>query len=101
MFTGEFQEKKKNKTIINSVSHEAFHDFLRFLYTDTLNDLETHVVELLELSDIYEVKVLKRLCENQLLIGLTDGNAVDIFQYAHRYRCDISVKEAAFKRIKK
>lgn len=83
------------------ISHAAFLDFLRFLYTDSVRDMNSHVIELLEISDQYEVEGLKKLCEVQLLQGLTEQNSENIFQYAHRYRCQMVLKKAAFDLLKK
>lgn len=101
MFTGDFQESKMSEGKFFGMSHEAFLDFLRYLYTDEITNLENHVIELLETSDIYEVEGLKKICEDQLMKGLTEENSADIFQYAHLYRCQMTVKKAAFQLIKK
>lgn len=104
MFTGEFQEKKTGEGIIRNISHEAFHDFLRYLYTDSVANLKDHVIELLAITHMYQVQGLKDICVTELLSGLDEDNAADIFQYAHLYQCDKSLKEAAFaiiKRLKK
>lgn len=100
MFTSDFKEKQSNSAIVKNISPEAFLDFLYFLYTDTVKDLKSHVIELLAIADLYEVEDLKTICQKQMLNGLSDENAADIFQYAHRYRCEKNLKEAAFKIIK-
>lgn len=101
MFTGDFQESKLDKGAISDISHKAFLDFLRFLYTNSVDDLKSYVLELLSISDLYEVEGLKKMCESQLMSGLNEENAPDIFQYAHRYRCDNKLKVTAFALIKK
>lgn len=101
MFTGNFQENKTSTGKFPGMSHEAFLDFLHFIYTDSVRNIKAHIIELLEVSDLYEVEGLKKICEAQLLRGLSEENSGDIFQYAHRYRCQVNLKRAAFELIKK
>ena len=99
MFTSNFQESTSTTGTINDVSKEAFQEFLRFLYTETLENIDLYVLELLAISDLYEVEDLKAICKAQLQTGLTEENAPFVFEYAHRYRCDNELKVAAFKLI--
>jgi hypothetical protein len=100
MFTGKFQESSSTEGSIKDISKEAFEEFLRYLYTETIENIDFHVLELLAIADLYEVDDLKAICKAQLQISLTEENAPFVFQYAHRYRCDNELKEAAFKLIK-
>lgn len=99
MFTCDFQESKSSHGTISDCSKEAFREFLRFIYTETVENLETYVLELLAIADLYEIEDLKALCKAELLTGLTEDNAQYVFQYAHQYRCDDDLKDAAFKLI--
>lgn len=99
MFTSNFQESTSTTGAINDISKEAFQEFLRFLYTETLENIDLYVLELLAISDLYEVNSLKAICKAQLQTGLTEENAPFVFQYAHRYRCDDDLKVASFKLI--
>lgn len=96
MFTSNFQERTASEGTINDISKEAFQEFLRFIYTETVENIDQHVLELLAISDLYEVEDLKTICKAQLQTGLTEENAPFVFQYAHRYRCDDELKVAAF-----
>jgi BTB/POZ domain len=100
MFTSSFQESKSTEGSINDISQEAFHEFLRYIYTETIENIDLYVLELLAISDLYEVEDLKAICKAQLQTSLTEENAPFVFQYAHRYRCDDDLKEASFKLIK-
>ena len=100
MFTSSFQESRSSEGTIKDISKEAFQEFLRFLYTETIQNIDQHVLELLAIADLYQVEDLKAICKAQLQTGLTEENAPFVFQYAHRYRCDDDLKEAAFKLIK-
>jgi BTB/POZ domain len=101
MFTSELSENKNNKTKIADTSKEVFEEFLRFIYTGEVKDIVTHVVDLLALSHKYEVVDLTEKCEAQLLKGLDESNAHDIFQYAHLFNCSQHLKATAFGQIKK
>ncbi|KAG5679515.1 hypothetical protein PVAND_009078 [Polypedilum vanderplanki] len=100
MFTSDFNESHSKEGRINDISKEAFQEFLRFLYTETIEDINLYVLDLLAIADLYEVEDLKAICMAQLLTELTEENAPHVFQYAHRYRCDNELKDAAFKLIK-
>lgn len=55
MFTGEFKEKTADSVIIEGVSKEAFGRFLDFLYTEDIASWEGCELELLDLSERYQV----------------------------------------------
>ena len=101
MISGDFQEKAENQAKLNQFSPESFLDFLHFLYTDSVKDIDAHVIELLEMSHLYQVEGLRSICEMTLLAGLTEENASDVFQYAHLYDCTASLKKASFAMIKR
>lgn len=100
MITGDFQEKSKNQAKLTDFSPESFLDFLNFLYTDNVQDIKTHVLDLLQMANLYQVNGLRELCEKTLLAGLTEENAGDVFQYAHLYECGDTLKKKSFEIIK-
>lgn len=100
MFTSNFKEKTSNEAMIKNVSPEAFHEFLRFIYTNSVNDIKKHVDELFAVADLYDVKGLKIICEAQLLKDLNEENANAVFQLAHLHNSEKSLQKAAFKLIK-
>lgn len=86
---------------MNDISPEGFEDFLKFIYSGKLENLEKHATQLLMIADKYEFEDLKSLCETHLLTKLTDEDAVELFQSSHKFRCSIDLKKAAFIRIKR
>jgi len=96
MFTGEFKESSALSGIIKDVSKEAFQKFLCFIYSGNVELTADDVVEILDLSNKYEVEDLKGECESYLMGDLNVDNAHDVFQYAHLYNCPIELKKAAF-----
>ena len=101
MISGDWKEKTENEAKIDVFSPESFLDFLNFLYTDSVEDIKAHVIELLEMADMYQVEGLRALCENTLLDNLDEENAGDIFQYAHLFSCGAKLKKASVVIIKR
>lgn len=101
MFSGEFKNKNFLETSIYNISHTAFLEFLRYLYTDTLQDIKTHAMKLLQISHCYKVEALKQICEAELMKELNEENAAEIFQFAHQYECANDFKLAAFKLVQR
>jgi BTB/POZ domain len=101
MISSDFQEKSEHQAKLKEFTPESFLDFLHFLYTDSVKDIKNHVIELLEMSHLYQVEGLRVICEKTLMSGLNEENAADIFQYSHLYECDTSLKKSAFAIIKR
>jgi len=99
MFTGEFKERSTSKGVIKNVKKEAFQKFLGFIYSGNIDLNADDVIDLLDLSNKYEVDDLKAVCVLHLLKDLNAENAHDIFQYSHFYNCSIDLKKTAFKLI--
>jgi len=96
MFTVDMQEKSGKMQEILDIGKEAFEEFLRFIYTGEVVNLEENVEDLLVLADRYEVSDLQKVCESNLLTNLNVSNAKEVFQIAHRYSCDVELKKASF-----
>jgi len=101
MFGGEFKERSAKGGVIEDISKEAFQKFLSFIYSGKVELTADDVMEVLDLSNKYEVDDLKTECEMHLLKGLNVDNALDIFQYSHFYNCSMNLKKAAFRLVQK
>ena len=102
MFFTDFKDKNQNQQIIKSpFLKSAFKELLRYIYTGDVYDLSKHVFDLLHTADHYQVEGLKAICEDELHKILCANNAYKIFQSAHAYQCNSSLKAAAFLIIKK
>lgn len=55
MFTGQFKESTASTVTIEGVSKQAFSRFLDFLYSEETVDWEGYELELLDLSERYQV----------------------------------------------
>jgi speckle-type POZ protein len=99
MFSNDYKNSKEGE--ITEISKEAFKDFIKFIYTGEVENMEKHARELLIIADKYEVEDLKTRCSVYLLTNLTEDDAIEIFQNAHKFRCDVDLKKASFEYIKR
>ncbi|XP_034239884.1 uncharacterized protein LOC117644483 [Thrips palmi] len=84
MFTGEFKEKTAETVIIEGASKEAFGRFLDFLYTEDIASWDGCELELLDLSERYQVERLKARCE-MCLWGLDGPRALSLLMEADKW----------------
>lgn len=98
MFSTEYKDSKEGE--LYDISSDAFEDFLKFIYSGEVKNLSSHAIELLMISDRYRVDDLKSTCENHLLNDMREDNAPEIFQVAHKFRCNFELKHRAFEFIK-
>lgn len=99
MFLNEYQEGEIEKTVIKDISKETFEEFIRFIYTGKVKDLDKHVTNLMALSQQFEIETLKKVCESHLTSELKESNAFEIFNSVHRYRFANELKQSSFKLI--
>ncbi|XP_034240373.1 speckle-type POZ protein-like B [Thrips palmi] len=83
MFTSDFKEKTSDTVVIEGVSKKAFGRFLDYLYTDLDTGLEGCELELLDLSERYQVERLKKACE-MYMWDLDGPSALRILMEAHK-----------------
>jgi hypothetical protein len=99
MFAHDYKECREGE--MTGISKDGFREFLHFMNTSEVDNLAQHVKELLIASDKYEVDDLKAICSTHMLTNLTEENANEFFQCAHKYNCDVDLKKASFELIKK
>ena len=78
MFQTNWIEKELNYVQLDDVEPKVFDEFLRFLYTDDVEDWQSMAEKLLPLADKYLVDELKEHCENYIFNQLTVGNSLDL-----------------------
>lgn len=99
MFLNEYQDGEIEKTVIKDISKATFEEFIRFIYTGKVKDLDKHVIDLMALSQQFEIETLKKVCETHLASELKESNALEIFNSVHRYRFKNELKQSSFKLI--
>lgn len=88
MFKHEMIEAKQNQVTITDVQPKVFAELLRFIYTDSVKDLDTMALELLQVADKYDLEKLKALCEKALLGGISEETAINMLITADLYRAE-------------
>ena len=77
-------ESKQNLIEITDFKSNVVHEMLCYLYANEVH-LDDCVVELLALSDKYNMKELQIKCENRLARDLKSDNALDVLHIAEMY----------------
>ncbi|XP_064603098.1 BTB/POZ domain-containing protein 1-like [Liolophura sinensis] len=72
----------KNEVEIPGYSYQAFHDFIKFLYTDDIKLTEENASELLRISHEYGAPQLTTECVRYLSAHLTADNVLDVLHTA-------------------
>lgn len=62
----EMKESQKNQVIIKDIEPHVFQEVLRFIYTDTVQQLDKMAHELLAAADKYALEKLRTVCEEFL-----------------------------------
>lgn len=82
MFDHDMMEKNQNAVEIEDIKCEVLQEFLQFIYTGKVNDIEKIVDELLITAEKYDVKGLKKLCEETMCRNLSCNNALEYLDLA-------------------
>ena len=93
----EMTEKRTSELVIKDFSSAAVNDFLTFLYTGLVRDVE-NAMEMFVLASNYDVQPLLLTCQEIILNDLDGSNALEVFNLGRLYSCD-DLKRAAFEEI--
>ena len=98
LFASGMKEAETNRIRVEDVDADTFRQFLLFIYAGKLpENVETHARAYLPLSEKYDVKILKRRCEETLERQLERQNLVETLVWADLYRCE-KLKETCLKK---
>ncbi|EDS41952.1 speckle-type POZ protein B [Culex quinquefasciatus] len=86
-------ESTQNKVTIADIEPKVLEQLLRFIYTDSVADLDM-AFELLQAADKYDLEKLKTRCEVALCGQISEETAVHTLVLADLYRAD-QLKRAA------
>jgi len=81
MFRADMSEKHSKKVHIQDVKKEVFLEVLKFIYTGNVpseDSLKEQAREILAASNKYEIDLLKKVCEAQLVSALDASNCLDL-----------------------
>ncbi|KAG5676301.1 hypothetical protein PVAND_006148 [Polypedilum vanderplanki] len=85
MFNADMSETKTKTVKIDDIDGDTFLEFLRFIYTGQVENLEDMVSSLIYVADKYEIIKLKKLCTESLMKNLSIGNASETLILADRF----------------
>lgn len=57
---------------------------LRFMYTNTVKNLHSVAIELIQAAEKYEMPKLKAICGDYIILNLSNENIVDTSNIAYR-----------------
>ncbi|XP_023318724.1 protein roadkill-like [Trichogramma pretiosum] len=87
MITHDMLENKESTIKITDSTKNIVTEMLRFIYTGQISTIETDmIIELLKVSDLYEINSLKNKCGKMLCADLSTENAIKILIAAHKYK---------------
>ena len=84
----------KYKLDLSDFQHCLITELVRYIYTDKVDNADTHANKLLPLSTRYQLPGLTALCERTLLESLTPSNVANILLLADQCRCE-NLRKAA------
>lgn len=100
MFKSNMEESLKGEVSIVDFNAKTVEEFLEYIYTGNVpSTADADWMSLLEISGKYDVQVLKKFCESQLVADLDSENAFDVLMLANIYDCPF-MKVKAFQQIK-
>ncbi|XP_039439920.1 speckle-type POZ protein-like B isoform X5 [Culex pipiens pallens] len=82
MFEHTMKEKIKSVVTIVDVEPDVFHELLRYIYTDKVQNLTALAYQLFAAADKYDIGTLKTLCRMSILANISTENATDALKCA-------------------
>ncbi|WBR61423.1 BTB POZ roadkill-like [Drosophila suzukii associated hytrosavirus 1] len=92
MFSHNMLEACTNVVHIKEFHKDVVREFIRFIYTDTVNNLPTLINGILDAAEKYNIQGLKRHCEKYLCKSLSIKTAVRTLLLANVYNMDELLK---------
>jgi len=87
-------EKTMKKLVITDLPSDTVEELLRYIYTDSSNNVDLFSQTLLAASDRYQLPGLKKQCEKHLGEIINPLNVAEILLLSDSYRCQ-NLKKAA------
>eukprot|EP00095_Tigriopus_kingsejongensis_P009255 snap_masked-scaffold922_size80897-processed-gene-0.3 protein:Tk09255 transcript:snap_masked-scaffold922_size80897-processed-gene-0.3-mRNA-1 annotation:"hypothetical protein LOTGIDRAFT_232540" len=95
MFSHDVKEVQQKRIVLDDASPEVVEEFIKFLYTDAIEDTTFQTVsQLLPLAEKYNVQRLRILCCKYLLKVVTITNVADIGILGQIYNVDLLKQKA-------
>lgn len=97
MLDHDTREKQTSEVNIDDCDKSVFEAFLKYIYTDEVDGMETVAVPLMILADKYSMRFLKDKCEKYLAEAVSSSDAIFLLIVADRYNCVLLKREALSK----
>ena len=101
MFQTDMAENQSKKVIIGDVKKEVFSEMLRFMYTGKVSSddsLKKLARDLLAAANMYQLDLLKKLCEAQLCSTLDGSNCLELLVFGDIHEAS-NLKTAALESV--
>lgn len=98
MFDNDMIEKKENRIRIEDVDSQVFHEFLKFIYSGSVTDLDVDAAKLLPIAEKYQMDDLKHMCSTAMINNINVKNVAGTLISASLYGDD-KLREQSLKFI--
>uniref|UniRef100_A0AC35TSD1 BTB domain-containing protein n=1 Tax=Rhabditophanes sp. KR3021 TaxID=114890 RepID=A0AC35TSD1_9BILA len=88
MLQADMKEALENNIVIEDTCEEVIGELLRYIYSETIQNLETMADKLFIAADKYQIERLKSLCEVAMCNNLTCDNVCELFILADIYSAE-------------
>lgn len=78
MFANDMKEKQDGVVMIEDFGMIAFEKFIKYLYTNEIDNLDEGAEDLMMIAEKYDIQCLRGQCENRLCLTMNETNAVDL-----------------------
>ncbi|KAJ8675230.1 hypothetical protein QAD02_011016 [Eretmocerus hayati] len=82
MFTHNMKENERAYVDIDDVAYDVMREFLRYIYSGRVDNLEKMAMTLYKAADKYLIKNLKKICERQLIQNINAQNVLEYLNFA-------------------
>jgi len=92
-FENETLESSSNVYTLEDTTAEACEEMLKFIYTGVPGDISECVNELLQLSDMYQLRELKAACLDTMMNNLKISNCILTYVNVNRFATESRIKK--------
>ena len=82
LLSNNFAENKTGRIVIKNMDSNTVKSLIEYMYSGRLKDLESNCTQLLKAANMYDLPLLKKSCEDELISTMTVDNVVDLFVLA-------------------
>lgn len=82
LFSNNFAENKKGHIVIENMDSDTVKSLIEYMYSGRLKGLESNPTQLLKAANMYDLPLLKKSCEDELISSMTLDSVVDLFVLA-------------------